>query len=139
MQFGCLRYLLNKLQKVQNNAAHHVLRVPETDHFPPHLASLHWLPIGSWIQFKFASLCYSYLSLTAPGYLAELFKVYTPTHQLPCSSDIFTLIFQSISEISPLQAIQLAVCVCVWVGVCVGERVWVYLDYVLILLFFVRH
>ena len=41
--FGCPQCLLNKLQKVQNNAARLVLRVSKTDHISPLLASLHWL------------------------------------------------------------------------------------------------
>ena len=53
--FGCPQYLLHKLQKVQNNAARLVLRVSKTDHIFPHLASLHWLPIDSWIQHKLSS------------------------------------------------------------------------------------
>ena len=53
--FGCPQYLLHKLQKVQNNAARLVLRVSKTDHIFPHLASLHWLPIDSWIQYKLSS------------------------------------------------------------------------------------
>ena len=47
--FGCPQYLLNKLQKVQNNAARLVPRVSKTDHISPHLAYLHWLPIDSRI------------------------------------------------------------------------------------------
>ena len=43
--FGCPQYLLNKQQKVQNNAAHLVLRVSKMVHISPHLASIHWLPI----------------------------------------------------------------------------------------------
>ena len=39
--FGRPQYLLNKLQKNQNNAARLVLSVSETDHISPHLASLH--------------------------------------------------------------------------------------------------
>ena len=38
---GCPQYLLNKLQKVQNNAARLVLRFSKTDHISPHLDSLH--------------------------------------------------------------------------------------------------
>ena len=53
---GCPQYLLNKLQKVQNNAARLVLRVSKTDHISPHLASFHWLPIDSRIQYKLFSL-----------------------------------------------------------------------------------
>ena len=55
--FDCPQYLLNKLQKVQNNAARLVLRVSKTDHISPHLASLHWLPIDSRIPYKLSSLC----------------------------------------------------------------------------------
>ena len=63
--FGCPQYLLNKLQKVQNNAARLVLRVSKTDHFSRHLASFHWLPIDSRIQYKLSSLCYNCLNSTA--------------------------------------------------------------------------
>ena len=42
---GCPQYLLNKLQKVQNNAARLVLTVSNTDHISPYLASLHWCPL----------------------------------------------------------------------------------------------
>ena len=54
--FDCPQYLLSKQQKVQNNAARLVLRVSKTDHISPHLASLHWLPIDSQIQYKLSSL-----------------------------------------------------------------------------------
>ena len=85
--FGCPQYLLNKLQKVQNNAGRLVLRVSKTDHISPHLASLHWLPIDSRIQYKLPSLCYNCLNSTAPDYLNELLRIYKPTRQLRSSSD----------------------------------------------------
>ena len=74
---GCPQYLLNKLQKVQNNPAHLIPRVPITDHtyFSPRLASFHWLLTDSQIQYKLASLCYNCLNSTAPGYFTELFNV----------------------------------------------------------------
>ena len=56
--FGCPQYLLNKLQKVQNNGARLVLRVSKTDHISLHLASLRWLPTDSRRQYKLSSLCY---------------------------------------------------------------------------------
>ena len=70
--FGCPQYLLNKLQKVQNNAARLVLRVSKTDHISLHFASLHWLPIDSRILYKLSSLCYNCLNLTASYYLTTL-------------------------------------------------------------------
>ena len=53
--FGCPQYLLNKLQKVQNNTACLVQRVSKMD-ISSHLASLHWLPIDSRILYKLFSL-----------------------------------------------------------------------------------
>ena len=63
------------------------LRVSKTDHISPHLASLHWLPIDSRIQYKLSSLCYNCLNSTAPDYLTELLRIYKPTRQLRSSSD----------------------------------------------------
>ena len=85
--FGCPQYLLNKLQKVQNNAPRLVLRVSKTDHIFPHLASFHWLPIDSRIQYKLSALCYNCLNSTAPDYLTELLRICKPTRQLRSSSD----------------------------------------------------
>ena len=79
--FGCPQYLLNNLQKVQNNAARLVLRVSKTDHISPHLASLHWLLIDSRIQYKLSSLCHNCLNSTAPDYLNELLRIYRPTRR----------------------------------------------------------
>ena len=74
-------------RQVQNNTAHHVLRVSKTDHISPHLASLHWLPIDSRIQYTLSSLCYNCLNSTAADYLTELLRIYKPTRQLRLSSD----------------------------------------------------
>ena len=93
---GCPQYLLNKLQKVKNNATRLVLRVPKTDHISLHLASLHWLPIDSRIQYKLASVCYNCLSSAAPVYLTELLTVHKPTRQLHSSSDTSILYLPSV-------------------------------------------
>ena len=85
--FGCRQYFLNKLQKVQNNAASLVLRFSKTGHSFPHLPSLHWLPIDSRIQYKPSSLCYNCLSSTAPDFLTELLRIYKPIRQLRSSFD----------------------------------------------------
>ena len=69
------------------NVACFVQRVSKTDYISPHLASLHWLPIDSRIQYKFSSLCYNCLNLTAPDYLTELLRFYKPARRLRSSSD----------------------------------------------------
>ena len=73
------QYLLNKLLKVQHIAARLVPRISKTNHISPHLASPHWLPIDSRLQYKFASLCYNCLNLTALVYLTDPLTVNQPT------------------------------------------------------------
>jgi hypothetical protein len=48
--YGCLQYLLNRIQKLQNDAARLVLRIRKSEHISPHLQSLHWLPVDSRIK-----------------------------------------------------------------------------------------
>ena len=57
--YGCPQYLINRLQKLQNNAARLILRVPKTDHITPHLQTLHWLPVNARIQYKICCLYFS--------------------------------------------------------------------------------
>ena len=49
---GCPKYLLSKLQKVQNNAARLIFRTTRSAHITPMLHSLHWLPIEQKIEYK---------------------------------------------------------------------------------------
>ena len=87
----CSKYLINKLQKVQNNAARLILKVLKTDHITPHLLTLHWLPVNAKIQYKFFSLCFNAVNSSGPQYLADLLKIYVPPHQLCSSADTCTL------------------------------------------------
>jgi hypothetical protein len=84
---GCPQYLIDRLQKIQNNAARLVVRVRKTDHVTPILKSLHWLPVSSRIQYKVMSICFNCLSGTSPEYLSSLLHVYTPSRELRSSSD----------------------------------------------------
>ena len=78
---------LDKLQRVQNNAARLVLRKRKSDHATPLLSSLHWLPISSRIQYKVCSLTFSSLFDSGPIYLSDLLQLYSPTRQLRSSND----------------------------------------------------
>ena len=77
--FGCPQYLLNRLQKVKNNAARLIWKAPKTDHITPHLRTLYWLPIDARIKYKLCCLCFG---ATGPIYLSDLLKIYTPSRQL---------------------------------------------------------
>ena len=59
----------------------------KTKHISPSLASLHWLPTDSWIQYKLTFLCCNCLNSAAAGDLIELLKVYKLTCQLCSFSD----------------------------------------------------
>ena len=93
---GCPQYLINRFQKVQNNAAHLILKVPKTDYITPHLQTVQWLPVNARIQYKFFSLCFSAVNSSGPQYLADLLTIYTPSRQLRSSDDTCTLCIPSV-------------------------------------------
>ena len=84
---GCPKYLLSKLQKVQNNAARLIFRTTRSAHVTPMLHSLHWLPTEQRIEYKLSLLCFKIISHQAPIYLSELLHLYTPSRQLRSSED----------------------------------------------------
>ena len=59
---GCPKYLLSKLQKVQNNTARLISRTTRSAHVTPMLHSLHWLPIEQRIEYKLSLLCFQIIS-----------------------------------------------------------------------------
>ena len=73
--YGCPKYRINRLQKVQIDAACLILKVPKTDHVTPHLQALHWLPVDARIQYKICSLCFSATNSSGLQYLADLLKI----------------------------------------------------------------
>jgi hypothetical protein len=73
---------LDRLQRVQNNAARLVLGKRGRDHAKPLLRSLHWLPIRARIEYKIATLCYRTRDSTVPVYLSDLLTSYQPSRSL---------------------------------------------------------
>jgi hypothetical protein len=63
---------IRKLQRIQNSLARIVTGTDRSDHITPIMARLHWLPIGSRMQFKLAVVTYKVLTTHQPGYLVEL-------------------------------------------------------------------
>ncbi|MDF4350591.1 reverse transcriptase family protein, partial [Vibrio parahaemolyticus] len=70
---------LKTLQLIQNAAARVLTGTKKRDHISPVLASLHWLPVKSRIEFKILLLTYKALNGQAPSYLRELIVPYYPT------------------------------------------------------------
>ena len=54
---GCPKYLLSKLQKVQNSVARLIFRITRSAHVIPMIHSLHWLPTEQRIEYKLSFLC----------------------------------------------------------------------------------
>ena len=99
---GTPNSVIQPMQKVQNTAAHLILRAPCHQNCTPLLQQLHWLPICEWIIYKTACRFCSILSFWATiplqsFMLSPLFVRYmhaqTPTlqPQNPCFLHFFTL------------------------------------------------
>jgi hypothetical protein len=85
---GCPKYVIDRLQKVQNSAARLVLRVRGRDHVTPLLHSLHWLPVQARVEYKLSVLCHNFLVGSAPGYFDNMLDVYKPRRQLRSSDTL---------------------------------------------------
>ena len=73
---------IERLQRVQNNAARIVAKLKKYDHISPTLQSLHWLPVKYRIEFKTLLLTYRILNDSAPSYLKNLISPYQPSRPL---------------------------------------------------------
>jgi hypothetical protein len=84
--FGVPECVLNKLQRIQNNAARLVLKKKKRDHVTPIMKQLHWLPIRSRIKFKISLLTFKALHGLAPRYITSLITRYEPARPLRSAS-----------------------------------------------------
>jgi hypothetical protein len=62
---------IQKLQRVQNNAARIVLQEPRRSHAEPLLKQLHWLPVVQRISCKMAVLANKIRQTSTPAYLDQ--------------------------------------------------------------------
>ena len=80
--YGLPKYLIQRLQAVQNCAARLVACKPRYARATPILRELHWLPVESRIIFKILLLVYKSLNNLAPAYINSLLKNYKPSRNL---------------------------------------------------------
>ena len=78
--------LVDRLQKVQNNAAKLVMKKSKRDHVTPLLKELHWLPVTFRPQYKIAVLAYRFFDGTLPPYLSATLSQYIPARSLRSSN-----------------------------------------------------
>ena len=90
---GCLKQLIHKLHKVQNNAARFICQTPKSDHISAVLHTLHWLA-EQRIEYKLLLLAFKSVNNIGPSYLPDL-KLYIPSQQLCSSSDSCLLLIPS--------------------------------------------
>ena len=83
---GLPKYLISKLQSVQNASAKFVSGMNRYDQIEPPLKELHWLPVKHRIDFKLLLLCYKSLNGHGPEYLKELLVPYVPARTLRSSN-----------------------------------------------------
>ena len=83
-----MTHLLDRLQKVQNNAARLIYRSSKFNHVTPLPLSYTGSQLKKRIDFKFTFLCFKSLNGSAPTYLSDLLHLYTPSRQLCSSADI---------------------------------------------------
>ena len=85
--FGSTHDVTSHLQRIQNNTARVILRLPKSSSISIHLESLHRLPVKVRSTCKITCLCYHCHSSTALSYVADiLHKKPLHTHNTRSSS-----------------------------------------------------
>ncbi len=84
--YGLPKFLIERLQNVQNCAARLVTGSKKYDHITPLMKQLHWLPINQRIIYKIILITYKSLTGSAPDYINNMLKPYTPSANLRSSS-----------------------------------------------------
>ena len=79
------KFLIERLQNVQNCAVRLVTGRKKYDHITPLMKQQHWLPISQRIVYKIALITYKSLNGSAPHYINNMLKSYTQSANLRSS------------------------------------------------------
>ena len=88
--FGSTHDVTSHLQRIQNNAAGVILRLPTSSIITSHIKSLHCLPVKVRSTYKIACLCYHCHSSTAPSYVTDMLHK-KPSHTRNTRSSSYTI------------------------------------------------
>ena len=80
------KYIVKKLQRVQNSAARLIRTIPRRGSITRLRKNLHWLPVAERIKFKVLMLVYKSVNNLGPHYLKTMFQHYRPGINLRSSS-----------------------------------------------------
>ena len=72
---GLPKYIIKKLQIMQNTAARVLCRVGKYDHITPTLKRLLWLPVEFRIKYNICLLTFNALNGRCPQYLSEMLTI----------------------------------------------------------------
>ena len=86
--YGVPKYVIQKLQSVQNAAARLITSSRKFDRITPVLFDLHWLPISERIKFKIILLTHKALHQQSPTYIKDLIRRYSTSRTLRSSSTL---------------------------------------------------
>ena len=81
------KYLLARLQKLQNIAARLLTCSSKYDHISPVLIKIHWLPISLRIRYKINLITFKCIHGLGPSYLSNEIKKYQPQRVLRSMDD----------------------------------------------------
>ena len=76
------KYVLKKLQSVQNATTHLITCFHKYDHITLVLSDLHWLPVNERSKFKILLLNFKALHQQAPTHIQDLVTRYSPLRTL---------------------------------------------------------
>ena len=93
--YGLPKFLIQRLQSVQNCAARLVTRNSKFAHVTPVLRELHWLPVGYRIIFKILLLVFKSLNNLAPLYIRNLLQHYNPGRSLRSANQCLLVVPRS--------------------------------------------
>ena len=79
---GLPKFQLDRLQKIQNQAARLMTLTKKREHIRLVLEKLHWLPIEKRIDYKILTHVFNIKNGYAPAYLSQLLEVYVPNKPL---------------------------------------------------------
>ena len=88
--FGSTHDVTSHFQRIQNNAARVILRLPKSSSITIHIKSLHWLHVKVGSTYKIASLCYHCHISTAPSYVTDMLHR-KPLHTRNTRSSSYTM------------------------------------------------
>ena len=72
--FGSTHDVTSHLQRMQNNAARVILRLPKSSSIATHLRSIHWFTVKGRSTYKIACWCHRCHSSTTPSYVTDMLQ-----------------------------------------------------------------